>query len=125
MEQFIHRNGQLASPSMLLTEVAASISRLTGQALQAKEAITTLNAISKIRIFPMDASLVQIAIDTATDLQLRAGDAIHVALAHQLNIPLVSWDKEQPQKASTLITTYTPETYVFPVADDSSDEEAT
>ena len=27
---------------------------------------------------------------------------------------LVSWDKEQLQKASTIITTYTPATYVFP-----------
>ena len=38
----------------------------------------------------------------------------YVALAHQLNIPLVSWDKEQIQKASSLITTYTPENYIFP-----------
>lgn len=58
MEQFINRNGQLASPAMLLIEVAASISRLTGQALRAKEAITRLNAISTVQIFPMDASLV-------------------------------------------------------------------
>lgn len=124
MEQFISRTGQIVSPAMLLIEVAASISRLTGQALQAKEAINRLQAISTIQIFPMDASLVQIAIDAATDLQLRAGDAIYVALAHQLNIPLISWDKEQLQRASTLITTYTPDSYIFPETDDSSDNEA-
>jgi|SRR5260370_32647593 len=107
MEQFITRNGLLVSPAMLLIEVAASISRLTGQTLHAKEAITRLNSISRIQISPMDSSLVQIAIDAATDLQLRAGDAIYVALAHQLNIPLVSWDKEQLLKASTIVTTYT------------------
>ena len=125
MEQFITGNGLLVSPAMLLIEVAASISRLKGQSLRAKEAITKINSISKIQIFPMDASLVQIAIDAATDLQLRAGDAIYVALAHQLNIPLVSWDKEQLQKASTLVTTYTPENYIFPDNDNISDEEAT
>ena len=70
----------------------------------------------------MDVSLVQIAIDVATDLQLRAGDAIYVALAHQLNIPLVSWDKEQLQKASTLVTTYTPENYIFPTTGNTSNE---
>lgn len=123
MEQFIARNGLLVSPTMLLIEVAASISRLTGQALRAKEAITKLNSISKIQIFPMDASLVQIAIDAATGLQLRAGDAIYVALAHQLNIPLVSWDKEQLQKASPLVATYTPENYIFPTTGDASSEE--
>ncbi|MGH2497049.1 MAG: type II toxin-antitoxin system VapC family toxin [Ktedonobacteraceae bacterium] len=123
MEQFITKNGFLVSPAMLLIEVAASISRQTGQALRAKEAITKLNSISKIQIFPMDSSLVQMAVDIATDLQLRAGDAIYVALAHQLNIPLISWDKEQIQKASSLITTYTPENYIFPETDNSSDEE--
>ena len=65
----------------------------------------------------MDSALVQAAVDAATDLQLRAGDAIYVALAHQMNIPLVSWDKEQLQRARSLIATYTPENYVFP--DDS------
>jgi predicted nucleic acid-binding protein len=122
MEQFIIKSGHLISPAMLLIEVAASISRLTGQAIRAKEAITQLNSISKIQIFPMDAFLVQIAIDIVTDLQLRAGDAIYVALAHQLNIPLISWDKEQLQKASTLVTTYTPENYIFP---DTDNEEPT
>src|ERR1700680_4757375 len=101
MEQFITKSGLLISPAMLLIEVAASISRLTGQAIRAKEAIIQLNSISKIQIFPMDSSLVRTAIDIATDLQLRAGDAIYVALAHQLNIPLISWDKEQLQKTST------------------------
>jgi predicted nucleic acid-binding protein len=57
---------------------------------------------------------VQKAVDVAINLQLRAGDAIYVALARQLNIPLISWDKEQLQKASTIITTYTPDTYTFP-----------
>src|SRR5579872_1480494 len=121
MEQFITKNGFLVSPAMLLIEVAASISRLTGQALRAKEAINRLNSISRIQISPMDSSLVQLAIDAATNLQLRAGDAIYVALAHQLNIPLISWDKEQIQKASSLVTTYTPENYIFP--DDSINEE--
>jgi len=36
---------------------------------------------------------------------------VDAALAQQLNIPLVSWDKEQLRKASNLLTTYTPDTY--------------
>ena len=40
-----------------------------------------------------------------------SADAIYVAVAKQLNIPLISWDKEQLRKASSLLTTYTPETY--------------
>jgi predicted nucleic acid-binding protein len=114
MEQYIANSGFLVAPAILLVEVAASISRQTGQIIQAREAINQLRAISKIQITAMDSVLVQKAVDVAINLQLRAGDAIYVALARQLNIPLISWDKEQLQKASTIITTYTPDTYTFP-----------
>jgi len=81
--------------------------------MRAKEAINTLRSISKIQIVPLDSVLVQVAVDAAIDLQLRAGDSIYVALAHRLNIPLVSWDKEQLQRARSLIVTFTPDSYVF------------
>ena len=113
LDQYIARDGLLVEPALLLIEVAASISRQTGQAMRAKEAINTLRSISKIQIVPLDSVLVQVAVDTAIDLQLRAGDSIYVALAHRLNIPLVSWDKEQLQRARSLIVTFTPDSYVF------------
>jgi predicted nucleic acid-binding protein len=34
-----------------------------------------------------------------------------VVVAQQLNIPLVSWDKEQLRKASSILTTYAPDRY--------------
>jgi predicted nucleic acid-binding protein len=113
LDQYIARDGLLVEPALLLIEVAASISRQTGQAMRAKEAINTLRSISKIQIVPLDSVLVQVAVDAAIDLQLRAGDSIYVALAHRLNIPLVSWDKEQLQRARSLIVTFTPDSYVF------------
>ncbi|HJT57504.1 MAG TPA: type II toxin-antitoxin system VapC family toxin [Ktedonobacteraceae bacterium] len=114
MDHYIAKDGFLTAPTFFLVEVAASISRQTGQVMRAREAINQLRAISKIQIVAMDSALVEAAIDVATHLQLRAGDAIYVALARQLNIPLVSWDKEQLQKASTIITTHTPDTYTSP-----------
>ena len=113
LDQYIAREGLLVEPALLLIEVAASVSRQTGQAMRAKEAINTLRSISKIQIVPLDSVLVQVAVDAAIDLQLRAGDSIYVALAHRLNIPLVSWDKEQLQRARSLIVTFTPDSYVF------------
>ena len=113
LDQYIARDGLLVEPALLLIEVAASVSRQTGQAMRAKEAINTLRSISKIQIVPLDSVLVQVAVDAAIDLQLRAGDSIYVALAHRLNIPLVSWDKEQLQRARSLIVTFTPDSYVF------------
>jgi predicted nucleic acid-binding protein len=66
-----------------------------------------------VHLVPIDTVLIQAAVEVATDLQLRAGDAIYVALAHQLNIPLVSWDREQLQRAESLVSTYTPDNYTF------------
>jgi len=62
---------------------------------------------------PMDFALIRTAINVANDLQLRAGDATYVAVAYQLSIPLISWDKEQLRKASKIVQTYTPDTYPF------------
>ena len=62
---------------------------------------------------PLDDTLVWAAVEVAADLKLRTGDATYVAVAHQLNIPLVSWDKEQLQRAGSLVSTYTPDNYTF------------
>ena len=48
MEQCIANDDFFIVPSLLLIEVAASISRQTGQTLRAKEAITRLSSISKL-----------------------------------------------------------------------------
>ncbi len=114
VERFTAEGGLLAAPSFLLIEVAAGVSRQTRQPSVSKKALEDLNNANVIQFISMDEVLTQAAIDVAINLQLRAGDAIYVALARQLNIPLISWDKEQLPKASTIITTYTPATYVFP-----------
>jgi predicted nucleic acid-binding protein len=111
MEQYKTTKKLMVSPAILLIEVAAAISRQTGRPELAKEAISNLNGLSTIRIIPLDDKLLHLSINIAADLQLRAADAIYVAVALELNIPLVSWDKEQLRKASGRLTTYTPDTY--------------
>lgn len=123
IERYAVTGGILVASDFLSLEIAAAISRGTGDFLLAKEAVRKLHDFTGLNLLPLDSALIESAIDIATDLQLRAGDAIYVALAHQLNIPLISWDKEQIQKASSLITTYTPENYIFPETEDNSDEE--
>jgi predicted nucleic acid-binding protein len=103
MEQYHSTKGLLVIPTFLLVEVAASISRLTGESRQAKETVRQIVAINIIQIVGMDNELIQATVDIAADLRLRAGDAIYVAVAHRLNIPLISWDREQVQKAGTLV----------------------
>ena len=75
--------------------------------------MTTLRQNDTLTLVSLDDAFIERTAEVASDLQLRAGDAIYVALAHQLSIPLVSWDREQLQRASSLIETYTPDSYPF------------
>ncbi len=116
LNQFSASGGLLVAPVFLQIEVAAAVSRRTGQPDLSKKALENLNNTNAIQFVSLDSALIQAAINIATDLQLRAGDAIYVAVASQLNIPLVSWDNEQLERASSLIQTYTPGAYPFEAA---------
>lgn len=105
--------GLLVAPSFALIEVAAAIARQSRQPALAKAAMKDLYSVSTLRIVPLDSILVRSAVEIASDLQLRAGDATYIAVAHKLKIPLVSWDKEQLQRGRALLTTHTPGTYPF------------
>ena len=122
-DRFTTLGGMLVAPVFLLIEVAASVSRQSRQPELSKQSVTDLQTDEAMSFVPLDSALVQTAIELASTLQLRAGDAIYVALAHQMNIPLVSWDKERLQRASRLIATYTPENYVFPDDSEKSNNE--
>jgi predicted nucleic acid-binding protein len=113
-ETFIGNGGILVAPELLLVEVAAVMTRDTGQPALATYTVRGLYTYASMRVVPFETSLVQQAIDVAANLRLRAGDAFYVALAHQLGIPLVSWDNQQLQRAASVIETYTPTNYPFP-----------
>lgn len=113
MERYVAEGGMLVTSAFLQIEVAAAIARQTREPALGKAAVAFLNSMRAMRFVPLDTVLVSAAVDVASDLQLRAGDASYVAVAHQLNIPLVSWDREQVERASNLVATYTPGNYTF------------
>ncbi|HEU4325064.1 MAG TPA: PIN domain-containing protein [Roseiflexaceae bacterium] len=57
---------------------------------------------------PMDEALAQEAAEIAADYALRGADAIYVAVARRYNCALVSLDREQRERSSAVVTTYTP-----------------
>jgi predicted nucleic acid-binding protein len=44
----------------------------------------------------------------ALDLRLRGADAVYVAVAHSLQVPLITWDREQLTRAAGRIAVRTP-----------------
>jgi predicted nucleic acid-binding protein len=113
MKAFTTTGGSFMSPTFLQIEVASAVSRLTKDPVVARQAVDDLVRTTRMEFVSMHDTLVQTAINVGIELQLRAGDTVYVAVAHQLGIPLVSWDKEHLNRATSFITTYSPDTYIF------------
>jgi predicted nucleic acid-binding protein len=102
------RSGQLfVAPVLALAEVAGAISRRAGRRL-ARRAIVVLLRVPGLRLVPIDTRLGQSAARLAADLALRGADAVYVAMAHHLNLPLTTWDGEQRERANRLIVVRSP-----------------
>ena len=56
----------------------------------------------------IDGSVGMRAAEIATHLKLRGADAVYVAVAERLKLPLVTWDGEQRSRASVLVSTSVP-----------------
>jgi len=97
-------------PTLLLVEVAGAIARRTGDAARTERIIQLTRSLSGLRWVPLTAGLTDRAANLATELGLRGADAIYVALADRLDIPLVTWDSEQLTRANPRIRVGTPTT---------------
>lgn len=95
---------RIVGPILMLTEVAGAIARRTGSSYMAQTAINKIIEIPHLQIVAIDYKLGQTATNMAANLRLRGADALYVAVAHQLDAPLASWDQEQLERASSVIT---------------------
>lgn len=103
------RHGQvLTSPLILLPEVSGALARRTGKSEIGQRAMHTLLQLTALRLVPLHASLIRQTTDLAANLLLRGADALYVAVAWQLGVPLVTWDQEQLHRAKDLIPVWTP-----------------
>lgn len=91
------------SPSLLLAEVGGVISRVTGKSELGLSAIRKIENLPDIRIVDMDKSLMDDASRIAAKYGVRGADSVYVAVAYTLNIPLVTFDIDQREKASKLV----------------------
>ncbi len=96
----------LLSPALLLPEAAGAISRRTGDARLARNAIDSLRRLPRLRLVEMDQSLVQDAARLAADLGLRGADSFYVAVAARLNLALVTLDEDQKSRAAVVINVH-------------------
>ena len=95
-------------PVILLAEVAAGISRGTGQPTLAQRLIATLRRVPHFQFVPVDDTLGRLAAQLAARQQLRGCDAVYVALAQQRDAVLITLDRQQQERVPPGVLARTP-----------------
>jgi predicted nucleic acid-binding protein len=108
LTQTLIRGPDIAAPMILLAEVGGAIARRTGTPDLGNKSIDRLLAIPKLRLVAVDHSLGMRAARIAAERRLRGADAIYVAVAAYLNIPLVTWDRQQLDRAAAIVRSSSP-----------------
>jgi predicted nucleic acid-binding protein len=98
----------MAGPALLLAEFAGATARRTGDRGLARTALALLLTMPRLQLVSVDARLARLSSELAADLGLRGADAVYVALAHTLDVPLVTWDQEQIESGAVLATVHRP-----------------
>jgi predicted nucleic acid-binding protein len=97
----------IIEPQLVLPEVGGAINRRLG-AIKANNAITMIKTLPNLQLYDLDSARSSLAADLAIKLGLRGPDSIYVALAYELNVPLITLDKEIDTKAGKTITVQMP-----------------
>jgi predicted nucleic acid-binding protein len=103
----LSRGLDVVGPTLLLPEVGGPIAREVSE-LDARRVLAELGRLFKLRLLPLGHELARLAARFAAQFQLRGADSVYVALAHELGIPLVTWDGEQRARAPGAVTVQTP-----------------
>ena len=100
--------GALAAPALLLPEVAGAISRRTGKRGLALDIVARLLTSPNLRLEAVDEPMGALAARLAAEYALRGADAVYVATALRLGLPLVSLDQQQLAGAQAVVTVISP-----------------
>lgn len=98
MAAHIENTDHFLAPSLLLAELGGAISRRTTPSLGLK-AIQQVQNLPGLQLVEMDHSLLLEAAQLAAELGLRGADSTYVAVAARLDLPLVTLDVDQRERA--------------------------
>jgi predicted nucleic acid-binding protein len=74
----------------------------------AQGAVEAVLRLPGLRLIPVDDALARVAAGLAGRLRLRGADAVYIAAAATLRVPLVTWDTEQRERAIRVIEVLAP-----------------
>ncbi|OGL18008.1 MAG: hypothetical protein A3F92_10715 [Candidatus Rokubacteria bacterium RIFCSPLOWO2_12_FULL_71_22] len=105
----VARGGLVVAPVLLLPEVAGAVARRTAESRLARQAVDAVLGLPALRLVAVDEALGRTAARLAGRLRLRGADAVYIATAAALRLPLVTWDVEQRDRARRVVTVLAPD----------------
>ena len=98
----------IIAPTLLIPEIAAAISRGSGNGTLAREFASRLESLPHLMLIPLDMVLAHQAVDVAAAHRLRGSDAVYVAVALRFGSALATLDREQHDRAAGALAIYYP-----------------
>lgn len=102
MSAHLDEGDQFLSPSLLLAEIGGAISRRTTPSLDLK-AVELVQNLPGLQLVEMEDALLRDAAQLAAELGLRGADSTYVAVATRLDLPLLTLDADQRERAKKQI----------------------
>ena len=109
LDNYLLDGNRITLPSLALAEIAGAIARRTQTNTAGYEAIDWIEGLPRVRLTNLDGTLARESARIAVDLRLRGADAIYVALAARLSLPLVTCDREMLERAAARTEVRTPD----------------
>lgn len=110
LERAIDQGDLPAAPTLVLPEVAAALARGLADPAAALAATDFLIEGGLVRLHAVSAALAALAADLTRDARVRGADAVYLALAKTLGVPLVTLDQQQLARGRDVARTFTPAT---------------
>jgi predicted nucleic acid-binding protein len=101
-------NRQVFLPEVVLAEIAAAISRGTGQVVLALRLARALRRVPHFQFVTVEHALGDLAAEIAARYQIRGCDAVYVALAQQRGAILITLDRQQRERVPPNIVAHGP-----------------
>lgn len=108
LHQHLSAGNVAVAPTLLLAEVGGAIARRSDDSQLAQQLVAGLRQLPGLRWVALTIDVRDRAAYLAASLRLRGADAVYVALAHRLSIPLITWDGEQLTRTGPAIAARTP-----------------
>ena len=109
LEAYLLTGQGLAVPTLLLPEVGGALARQTGDVAIGHQVVQRVMAFPDVRVVIIDEQIGALATELAVDLRLRGADATYVAVAMHLQVPLISWDREQLERGGQRVIALRPD----------------